>query len=366
MIRRQDGFTLIELIITLTIFVMALAAASTVFTALLSQFKQQSKIAQTSVEGIVGLEMLRQDIESAGVGLPWTMGGATYGEAAPAPDSNMNDSPANPPIPVRSLNNVMINNSDMLAVKSVSVGTSKTAQRWTEISCNDTKKTGLWGDAFVAGDHVITLTTARQLVALDATHWSTTYGNTAAYAPPAVGGACDQRTSDRYVIYGVDPNTNLRMPFNRADYYIKVPASLPKRCAPGTGVLYKAVVSQLDGTLPVELPLLDCVMSMRVLFMYDPDINKGINITYTDNVTGISTGSAADITARLKEVRVYILAQDGQIDPSFTYPTNTVALGSDPTVGAALARNIDLTVIPQYQNYRWKQYNLIVRTNLGQ
>ena len=55
-ITNHAGFTLVELLITMVVFVFVIAAASGVFTGLLTQFKQQSKIAETKIEGIVGLE----------------------------------------------------------------------------------------------------------------------------------------------------------------------------------------------------------------------------------------------------------------------------------------------------------------------
>jgi hypothetical protein len=158
--------------------------------------------------------------------------------------------------------------------------------------------------------------------------------------------------TDVLVVYGVDPNTPLRMPFNRADYYVRIPASVPTQCAQGTGILYKGVVSQVDGTTPAELPLLDCVAAMRVLVAMD--VNNDGNITYMDHFENLT---ANDIRSQLREVRVYILAQEGQRDPSYTSPSATVTLGAD--VGQPLV--VNLTTIPNYQNYRWKQYMIIAR-----
>jgi hypothetical protein len=163
-----------------------------------------------------------------------------------------------------------------------------------------------------------------------------------------------------FIVYGVDPGTgvaSLRMPFNRADFYVRVPAAnLPKQCAAGTGVLYKGTFSQSNGTIVNELPILDCVVAMRVIFTLDLYGNGAY--TYTDDISGLT---AADIRAWLKEVRVYILAQEGQKDPNYTYPNSTVTLGET----GMLPVNIDMTTITNYQNYRWKPYTLIVRpTNL--
>jgi len=68
---RQSGVTLLELLIVMGIFMIVIAAASQMFVSLLSDYKQQSKITVTNIEGILGLEMMRRDVENAGYGLPW-------------------------------------------------------------------------------------------------------------------------------------------------------------------------------------------------------------------------------------------------------------------------------------------------------
>jgi prepilin-type N-terminal cleavage/methylation domain-containing protein len=94
MINRKTGFTLMELIIVMAILGLVLAATSDTFVGLLRQYKQQGKIAETNIEGIIGLELMRQDVETAGFGLPWVIPtGVTYNEAA----VGYNDSPSSPP-----------------------------------------------------------------------------------------------------------------------------------------------------------------------------------------------------------------------------------------------------------------------------
>ncbi len=102
--RRYQGFTLVELLIAMTMFIIVIASASSVFVPLLTQFKQQSKSAETQIEGIIGLELLRRDIKHAGFGLPWNMNGATYTEAendggiTPWVDRDFNDGPPDNPV----------------------------------------------------------------------------------------------------------------------------------------------------------------------------------------------------------------------------------------------------------------------------
>ena len=384
--KREDGFTLVELIITLTMTMLFLTAVSTIFTNLLTQFKQQSKIAESNIEGLVGLEIMRKDMGGAGYGLPWDLQTINYNEAVddsntPWDDTTMNDAP-NPPAALRSRLKVSMNaSSDVLSVKSVSVAQNSASQKWTQLALNNIKKNGLSGDSFVNTDLVTVLyatSDANGLPTRVLIHdkaatpkWGVAYANTGPLAPgpdPGVGlstitsvypeiGATN--TLSVFVIYGIDPGTStatLRMPFNRADFYVRTPnTNFPTQCATGTGILYKGVISHSDGKLN-ELPLLDCVAAMHVTFALD--VNNDGNLTYSEDISGLT---AADVRAQLREVRVYILAQEGQRDLaySYTYPGDKVKLAAPPDSGPS--RDIDMTKITNYQNYRWKQYTFVVR-----
>lgn len=422
----RKGFTLVELLITMVVFVFVLAAASQVFTGLLTQFKQQSKITETNIEGIVGLEMMRRDIESAGYGLPWNIIGVTdtdadgnfwehlpnYNEAAAAQAATFNDATfdidgdgndGEAPRAVVSGNNMtyagsnnIFDGSDYLVIKAVNVATSAASSKWTHLRAGNAKRqwaTPPGPDDFCTPSHpscptiderVIVLApadAARQaLVVLGSGAWSNTYANTAAFSPGA--------TETRF-IYGVDPDTNLRMPFNRADYYIlKFDTSgddiVPARCAPNTGILRKAIVNQGAGTFAGgTLPLIDCVADMQMVLGLDMNANGTIG-TYTNGTTAADapgeteSAAIADVTAtlnnaalirqRVREVRVYILAHEGQRDPNFTFSgftTGSCATCVRVGLSAALGRDFEFSTsgITNWQNYRWKVYSLVVKPN---
>ena len=131
MIKREDGFTLVELMITMVVFVLFMSAASTVFTSLLTQFKQQSKQAETNIEGMVGLEIMRQDIEGAGYGLAWN-GLIAYNEVTANPFS-LNDAPSDVPRAVISKNNAT-SGTDYLVIRSVTVARNAASDKWTTLS----------------------------------------------------------------------------------------------------------------------------------------------------------------------------------------------------------------------------------------
>ena len=146
-IKREDGFSLVELMITMVVFVLFMIAATNVFTGLLTQFKQQSRQAETNIEGIVGLEIMRQDIEGAGYGLPWagfttSTYTVTYSEASSNPFS-LNDAPSNVPRAIISENNAafsspnnIFDGSDYLAIRSMIVARNSASAKWTTLNSN--------------------------------------------------------------------------------------------------------------------------------------------------------------------------------------------------------------------------------------
>lgn len=396
--------------ITLVIFTLVIVGSSQVFIALLTQFKQQSAISETNIEGVIGLDILRRDLAHAGFGLPWVMNGATYEEAEAETgqtfwtDRNLNDGPpdnpartaatpsdatgaSNPPAAFRSLNDQGIHNSDsaagtvnakipstfadVLAIKSTNVAMNDAAQRWSYITNRGTWNTIMhWGtgnDAPLSGDFISVIApidgaNQRSMKwTSGSTSW-TTFGDTIANAPAL-------NSNDTYVIYGLGNDATPRMPFNRADYYVKRPASgMPARCAPKTGILYKAILNQSNG-LHTEMPLLDCVVDFQVDYLFD---TNGDGAAEWPPVDDTSNMTSTQIRTQLMEVHVYIVAQEGRKDFNYDFSnggtrefvSTTEMLGTQSTT-----RNfVNLKNVvgnPEYKYYRWKLYTLIVKpTNL--
>lgn len=359
--RRNTGFSILELVVALSIVMLVLAAATTFFISTVRQYKVQTKIVETNVEGVLGLELLRQDLESIGFGLPWD-NVAAYSEASEAGPALLNDANnvPNTPKAVVSLDNsdvpagLTVNGSDYLAVKSTRVGTGNAAGKWTTLrrDAGGAVVTRIWGPAeedLAGGDRVIVVspTLNRRTLVTPETGVQFTQPALAIYAP------ADNQSVTR-IVYGVDDNTAsvLRFPFNRADYYITA-AGRPQRCAPNTGVLVKRVVSQAGGALSAPLPLLDCAADLQVIYGLDTNADKAADDWEDD----ISMLSADTIRTQLVEVRVHILAQEGQIDASYRTPTDNITVGS--FVGSQWkGRSFD---VGGYRNYRWKVYTIVVK-----
>ena len=177
------------------------------------------------------------------------------------------------------------------------------------------------------------------------------------------------------------------MPFNRADFFIKVPVSSttgnaqPLFCGPLTGTLYKATVnhnnnSGTSGGGYNYTPLLDCVADMQVVLGWDTSdggsansVNAYSSLPLLSDGSVIATNSAASsiqgwlkdpkgIREHLKMIKVYILAQEGKLDTSYTYPNATIIVGND-SGETSMTRQYTFTTAQR--QYHWKLYRIIVR-----
>lgn len=367
--RGRKGFTLIEVMITLVILFLVLNAVSTFFVGargrggVLNVFKQQSRIAQSGMDAIAGLELLRKDLESAGYGLPWNNLPAAYSEAAGGTAAALNDAPSDAPRGIVSADGAGPNSSDYLAIKATSVAADNACRRWTTLQAGDVTRAWVTvppGVENLAGQNrVIVLTaegagaTQRSLV-IPAASFSTTFNNTAAFAPASA--------SEVRVVYGIADATAPRMPFNRADYFLSN-ASVPQRCAPNTGVLVKAVIDQADGNLDLdgdgandELPLLDCVAAMQVLYLVDTNGDGAVDGLPWASLSGLT---ASQIREQVKAVRVFLLAHEGQKDEAYLHASSSIVVGEPGLFGTG-AEVVDLTVNPELLKYRWKLQILTV------
>ena len=383
MIKREDGFSLVELMITMVVFVFFMVAASQVFTGLLTQFKQQSRITETNIEGIIGLEMLRQDIEGAGYGLPWN-GLIAYTETSSNPFT-LDDAPSGVPRAILSQNDVtgysspndIFNHSDYLVIKSASVARNFVAGKYQFLYEDGNKNWWVphWENVCRREDNSH-YPNARVIIISPGSN--ATNNRSLVVSGSSFSAYVDSIPSDfrpnfdapHNIIYGVDPDTNLRMPFNRADYYIKIPTTnMPQRCATNTGVLYKATVNHSDGAFS-ELAILDCVADMQVIYALDNNEDgefvDGAGTPadgYSDDITTAPL-TAQQIRKRVKQVRVYILAHEGQKDPGFTFDNFNGTCTHCVEVGDfALVRDFDLATITDYQNYHWKVYTIVGTPN---
>jgi prepilin-type N-terminal cleavage/methylation domain-containing protein len=372
MIRRKAAFTLVELMIAMAIVMVVLYAAINFFIVSVRQYKVQTKITETNVEGILGLELFRQDLESLGFGLPWN-GLVAYTERPGIADLAALEDTPDAPRAVLSLDDPTFpgnfNNSDYLVIKSARVGMSDAAGKWTTLTQANIKRSWTPSTENLTGsDYVIVLAVGstesnrRSLVTSGTYYTPYTNAGTAGFVPVEPYSA--------NIVYGID-NVQPVRPFNRAEYYIDNSA-VPQRCAPNTGVLVKAVVAHDGtGTTPTLLPLLDCVADMQLVYGLDSDADGVVN-NWTPTLDTLGTPhTAADIRRQLVELHVHILAQEGQRDDSYAYPYDNVTVGSESAGRSFVFTSYGFipsgNVANNFKHYRWKVYNITVNPkNLAQ
>jgi prepilin-type N-terminal cleavage/methylation domain-containing protein len=392
MVHSNRGFTLVELIVVMAMFVIVIAVAGDTFSRIMKYSAQQTKTAESNIEGVVGLEMMRKDLASVGFGLPWSFQNTiSYQEVNPAAGvretlaAKYNVTPdtvtqTEVPSPVSGGNNVtpgdahkLIEGSDYLVLRATSIGTATAAQRWSFLNYTGaTKPASLAPESWTRENLQATNWVAviriglsgsftKELV-MNGGSFTTTYSNLVSFEP--------NESKVTHYIYGINDSVQPRMPFNRADYYVRVPSSsdtnmLPRRCAPNTGILFKALVkNDLDastgGTVSsTEAPLLDCVADMQVVYTLDA-LNNGVT-TDTDSLSGLT---ARQIREQLKLVHVYILTHEGGRDALYTYPNPTIGVGPTAdglTSGSGRTFNLASKIGSGWQQYRWKIYRLIVK-----
>lgn len=377
------GFSLVELIIVSVIFLIIMGVMGNSFNMIMKEFSLQSKNAESNISGIIGLEILRGDLASAGYGLFWTFPSAVpnYDEAANTPMSTYNHGVdgAGSPLPPRALdggNNisssdeeVLFNLSDYLVIRSTMVAGSRASKRWSYLVGAAAPAT-FEKENLVSSDRIIVerivfdkiTGTSKELVYSGSNFYTTfTAANLASFAPSDPNGV--------NYIYGIDPDTNLRFPFNRADYYVRKPASsefnkLPKRCAPHTGILFKATIAQSGGG-ENDMPLLDCVADMQVVYAMDYNNDGTIDNASKDTLTDASNVAldAQGIREQVKNISVYILTHEGGKDTNYSYPTTTIGVGPGDGVTSGTGRTFNLSTVigPDYKYYRWKVYRISVR-----
>lgn len=399
------GYTIVELMVVMLILSVVMTLISVSFSRMVRGSSHLLKNAETDIGGLIGLELMRSDLELAGFGLYWSGpgGGApniSYKEALDdlvlvnsCPKGCPNAKPSlfddstylkdrYIPRAYRVGNNVGYNSSDYMVLKGTALGTNKVSRVWGYLNYGNGNVVASPRDAsgatFQSGYRTIVLKSEiageremRELV-LDKDDKDQTIFTASYRSSFDKGMFTPKNPGDNFLVYGVDKPDDydqtlpLRFPFNRADYYINRPEKISSACAPGTGVLYKAVITQTGR--PAYYPILDCVADMQVVLYMDKDNNGQID--YHPDAEELN---ALDTQDELKEIRVYILAQQGRRDDSYSYPVadpeRAIIVGDrdlmenpDAAYGSVWSSSkMAATFGRNWRNYRWRLYTIVVQ-----
>jgi prepilin-type N-terminal cleavage/methylation domain-containing protein len=388
MARHEAGYTLVELVVVILIFSIVMTLIAVSFNRIAASSAQIVRSAETDIGGLIGLELLRTDLELAGFGLPWSLpSGFSYSEGGCLVNCDQyTDAPGDVPRAVVAGAGAGLNGSDYLVLKGTALGSNAASRSWSYLNYTSNgvliKPSRSEAELSPAsGDRVIVLKTGgtgvanRELVARADQNFTLFLDqirnlDAAVFRPNEPAG--------RYLVYDVappdtqTPGENLEFPFNRADYYLKIPASgVSTSCAHkdlshGAGTLYKTVISH-NSAVPTYYQLLDCVADLQVVFFLDTD-GDGAGDYHTGAELLDKHYTASMLREQLKEIRVYILAQQGRRDPGYLYPVgddNQAIFVGDPgppALGRAWKRSdLDAKLGADWRNYHWKLYTISVR-----
>jgi len=339
----QKGLTLLELLVAIVIMVLITAAAFALYISTFKRYKEEARSAESFLSAEVALEIIRRDVEHAGCGLPWTLENITYNEAN---NATFNDAPSNPPRALIAQRNS--EGGDYLVIKSVRAKDNEATRKWMIYDSESQNLTYLGEEAsnFKSDECFIALEVSSNSLKLSklGPNW---YG-CGSFVPASL-----DLPGVLYLVFGVldnaDNTTQVRMPFNRVDYFLKRPSgNFPQKCATTTFILYRAELNHRDGEF-TEQPLLDCVKEFKVVTKRGNQWNDG---NWTLN------SSAETIRKELKEVRVFILFQEGQKLDHIASP-ESIDLGDSET---GTVTRVNLT--PEERYYRWRVLKLIARPYL--
>ncbi len=261
----KEGFSLIELLVTMVIIVLLAGVAYNGFSILMRRTKQESFSVTSHIEMATGLEILRLDIEHLGYGIA-------------KDESEKIVEWGNGTLTIRStINNTEPETRGYLIAKCVggSLTTIVDAREKTgAVSCSilRSRDKRFFATGSISGGDI-----------------------------SVSGASCDN--NEVYVAFPmVNPNGCANKCYE-IQYYISTTADKPSWCNPHTGVLERKINS--------SRPLLNCVADWKVVL-------DGIN---TSNATN------DDIRENLKSVKVYLLVQEGKRDVNYTFTGNTTIDG---------------------------------------
>ncbi|WP_457621472.1 PulJ/GspJ family protein [Persephonella sp.] len=304
---RNKGYSLIEVLITLFIVSLILSAAYFTYVSIFKSMKGESESVELQMEKIVGLELLRLDLEHVGYGIgkPLTIG----------TDYLIIES---------------INDGKELLIRSTLNNTNNSTIGW--VLCNNN-----------AGNDPV-------LVELEAPNDNLVFVDNEGFVAGSVNdGLCP---SDGILIgFPFDPaSTGCGGTCSEIIYYLSN-TNLPSHCHPQTYNLLRKVNNAPGGN-----PLLSCVADFK--FTVDLDRNEDNVVDLRDQIID-NTLSPAELRLQLKKINVYLLVQEGGFNPDYEF--KNYSSDSDGNYITVNGIKLYLPDSSDFKHYRWKVIKLSVK-----
>ncbi len=322
----RQGFTLIELMITMAIMTIIIGLSGPVYQTILSGVKGNTIESQVYQDIVNNMDLIRLDIEHAG-----------YGIARDETDLPIEWSEVNQELELRSV----LNNTNQTTMGWALLNCTSTEQVIPAV-CNDSA--GLPKPPYIVNQKETPC--LQSMVLLDSSknfEKLVTPGDLTCPATPTIG----LYTAYPYGLYTAYPydsaaNDQCATGFcSRITYRLSgangTPAS-KTACAAGTYDLLREVGTNGTGGDTI----IDCVADFRVRFDLDTDNNGSINTSEASVLP--AAASAGLLMDQVKNVEFVFLVQAGQRDDDLNSNPNTTVSGV----------TLSLAGVTNANNYRWK------------
>jgi prepilin-type N-terminal cleavage/methylation domain-containing protein len=359
--RNDNGTTLTELLITIAIFSVVMTGIYSLYTAYVRHATREYRLAQSEIETVIAGNIIERDIMMAGYGLAEDYGGLVFTPPPLSLGATDNIAPGSTINPLGGkYPTTGLAGADALYMMGTSLGVySRASQSWTYLKSISPAEFQNWGDHredVQLNDRVIYMEPNTRTILTEGASWRFIYPST-----PNLSGN-EGRGS---IIYGLSrppqgSGSEIPRPYYVVQYRLGgAGADMPKTCARGTRSLQRVEMTNGES---IE-PLLACVRDLQVAFGIDVSSLKDGIIDLWDN-GGIIAASYdyREIQQRLKQVRVYILVQNGDRDTDYLYanPDNPATPERIRVGDKNLGIGRDIALTAEQRKYRWRLISLTI------
>jgi type IV pilus assembly protein PilW len=330
----ERGVSLVELLVVLAIFSVVMAGVYATYLVQVRHSTREYMLAESEMEIEIAKNIIERDIMMAGYGIADNYGSLSID-----------------PLPVGSTDAVSALASDSLILRGTGIGIlSRSAMAWSYITSKGppvSYKTWTDGRENVRrSDRVIYIEPNTREILTDSSK--------AIFTLPDVPSGAAEGT----LVYGLHSDS-ADLPYYTIQYLMG--GTAPSMCSPGAQNLLRAESRNDDPpSSSGREPILNCVRDFQVAFGLDTNSDGSIDLW--DNGVTLSSYDRQTLKRRLRQIRLYILLQQGNYDPDFTY-SNPDNSGDGATIRVgdiSLGTGRDITLTAKQRKYRWRVLDLSV------
>ena len=311
--RDRRGVTLVELMITLVIFSVVISMIYSVFNAFLKQATSERKVAKTEMDVINVAWPMLKEIETAGFGVPKYDCSTSTTQCACG---------------------ITLSGSDLI-IHSTAAGNDQSAGKWSYVgtSC---AVTNMYASSGTTNDVTVMRTTDKSRLGPTT---PATVNNSNVLVPSS--GNCASSGYVSNIAYWI-PATAYEC--YETTYRLYTPGTPPATCASGTQTLGRRVATIAGSAGANTLPMLDCVISGSLNFLFGCISSSGDLTWRIDTSCG---------TSKLRLVKVGMIVQSSMRRDIQSPATITLFEGVRNSAGILL--EVPITLTTAQQAYKWRK-----------